>query len=440
MEAFNYHQGELYCEECRVDDILKEVGSPVFIYSKKSYVERLAAIREAFDVVDPLICFSVKSCPNLHLLRVLHEQGAGMDVVSGGELYRALSAGSPASNIVFAGVGKSRLELEMAIEAKPFLINVESEQELERLYEICLAREESISVGIRVNLDVADPNTPEKTATGGRTSKFGVPLFGVVELFKKYRDRKFINLTALHVHLGSPITSALPYLQAIGKLDSLVGEIRSQGCSIQVLDIGGGFPTEPDSSANRKNLAVLAKEICSRIKPLTESGIRIVIEPGRSVSADSGILVSRVEYIKQGWDKKIIVLDAGMNVLIRPTLYGSKHFIWPSIFQDFSGPWTEVAKLNGDTNSEQPDPVDIVGPICESGDFLALNYRCELPPEGGYMAVFSSGAYGMSMASQYNSRPRPAEVLVDGGTFKVIRRREAYEDLVKHEIDDTDIP
>lgn len=432
MDSFEYKAGKLYCEGMEVDELAGRFGTPLYIYSKANLTNAFLAIEKAFAPIAPLICYSVKSNGNLGLLKELVRLGAGLDVVSGGELYRALQAGASPDSIVFAGVGKSREEIEQAIRANVRLINVESEVELQRLSEVAGALKKRISVGIRINPDLVDPTTHSKTATGGRTSKFGVPSINVPNLFLKYKDDPFVALHALHVHLGSPIASGQVYVEALRRLQQIMDAIEAGGGRVDILDFGGGFPARYDRSAVVGQIEQIAAAIALELQGLKQRGVGFVVEPGRSISANAGILVAKVEYVKSGWDKKIVVLDAGMNVLIRPTLYGATHFIWPTFWPHYAGVW-ESADLHRVSGSAPLSEVDIVGPICETGDFFALNRQFPVVDVDQKIAIFACGAYAMSMASQYNSRPRPAEVLVDGPTAKIIRRRESYSDLVQHE-------
>ena len=433
MDTFRYRAGKLYCDDLEIDGLISQFGSPLFVYSQNNFVENLEAVRTAFQPIAPMICFSVKSCSNVNLLRLLVEQGAGLDVVSGGELYRALQAGADPSKIVFAGVGKSVEELESAVELDVFLINVESEDELRRLRGIAEKHQKRVKTGIRINPDLVDPTTHAKTATGGRASKFGVPSIHVPVMFEKFRNDRYINLSALHVHLGSPISTETVYVEALRRVYNLIREVQSMGGRLDTLDFGGGFAAHYDRSMPADTLSRASTAITRELEPLRRDGVRFIVEPGRVISANSGILVATVEYIKRGWDKTIVVLDAGMNILIRPTLYGAKHIIWPTCFQNYYGHWQDVENENQRDGSALSG-VDVVGPICETGDYFALNRVLPSVKQGQHIAVFSCGAYAMSMASQYNSRPRPAEILVTGSKSAVIRRRESYSDLVALEL------
>ncbi len=421
MDRFNYQDGELCCEEIAVRRIVESFGTPIYIYSAATLVEHYRAVAAAFRELNPIICYSVKSCPNLHICRLMHGCGAGFDVVSGGELTRALEAGGDPAKIVFAGVGKTDAEIRRAIDAKIGWFNIESESELANLIDLARRRGAPIRAALRINPDV-DPNTHRYTTTGTRETKFGVDLERAAALFRRLGRDEAVRLTGLHLHLGSPVNSPLPYVEAIRKCLGLIDQLRADGFAIDMLDIGGGF-----GAHYKADEAPSASEYAAAIVPLLrDQALQIVMEPGRSIAANAGILVTSVLYLKQSGDRRFVIVDAGMNDLIRPALYDAFHFIWPvrppegCIPDDRSEP-TDASGLIA---------VDVVGPVCESGDFFAKDRP--LPPveRGDLLAVFSTGAYGMAMASNYNSRLRPPEVLVEDGRVRLIRRRETYDDLL----------
>lgn len=431
MDHFNYIDGELHVDGIKARDIVAEYGSPVYVYAARTLVRHVRAIEEAFAAISPMICFSVKSCSNLSILKLLSDQGAGLDVVSGGEIYRALKAGAAADRIVFAGVGKSTQELRMAVEAGVFLFNVESEAELARLEAVAAAAGKRVKAAVRVNPDVADAGTNDKTATGGRQTKFGVPLMRAEGLYAPGRYPS-VDVVGIHIHLGSPIPSMDTYLRAIDRVEQMVDRLEADGCTIEFINIGGGFPARYNTAGERSDpLADIGKAIGSRLQGLKQRGKHFIVEPGRAISANAGILLTTVEYMKDGWDRRIAIVDAGMNTLVRPTLYGAGHVIWPIASPGFSGHWSALAQAHQEADL---DPIDVVGPICETGDYFALGRPLPAIDSASVLAIFSCGAYGMSMASQYNSRVRPAEVLVDGPVARLIRAREREEDLVAHEL------
>lgn len=427
MDHFNYHDGRLACEGVPMQTIAEQVGTPVYVYSRATLLEHYARIQKAFAAVSPLICYSVKSCGNLGVCRTLVQAGSGMDVVSGGEIHRALSAGCTPDRIVYAGVGKTDAEIRMALKAGIGLFNVESEAEFENLAR--LAREENVRCrcALRVNPDV-DPRTHRYTSTGNKETKFGVDIERAVAFFRAYGRDEFARVVGLHLHLGSPIYSVDPYVSGIGKALALRQQLKAEGFEVDVLDIGGGFAADY-TTGRSPTAADYAKAIVPLLEPAVRTGLRVILEPGRSIAANAGVLLTRVVYMKRSGDKTFAICDAGMNTLLRPSHYEAFHFIWPA---------HPKAGFVPAARQEKPDmpglvPMDVVGPLCETGDFLALDRM--LPPmeRGDLVAVFTAGAYGMSMASRYNSSPLPAEVLVDGDRFTVVRRRETYADLTAHE-------
>jgi diaminopimelate decarboxylase len=431
MDDFAYREDALYCERAAAADLAERFGTPLYVYSRATIVDHFRKLERAFEQLDPLICFSLKSCGNIHIARVLSELGAGMDVVSGGELHRALLAGTRPGDIVFAGVGKTDLEICEALTCDDGPIgwfNIESEAEFENIAR--LARELGVKAhgALRINPDV-DPRTHRYTTTGKRETKFGVDLDRARAFFDTYGDDPNLRLDALHTHLGSPIYSPEPYVEAIDKTLVLMEELAGAGRAIRTLDLGGGFGADYESGRS-PDAAAYAERIVPLLLSHVRQGLRIILEPGRSIMANAGVLLTRVQYIKSSGDRQFVVCDAGMHTLIRPVLYEGFHFVWPARVRIDHLPPLRGASL------DLPSLVtcDVVGPICESSDFLARDRR--LPPvaRGDVLCVFAAGAYGMSMASQYNAHPRPAEVLVDGADARIIRRRETYDDLVRHEL------
>ncbi len=432
MTHFSYRNGMLHADQLSVAELVATHGSPLYVYSASELRQNLSALRAAFGPANPLVCYSVKSCGNLGVLRVLANEGAGMDIVSGGELQRALAAGVSPDKIVFAGVGKSRAEMAQAVAADIFMFNVESHEELQRLQATAAETGKRVRVALRVNVDVADPQTHTMTATGGRHTKFGIPIEQALALYCA-SGFTHLDMSGLHVHLGSPVPSTQTYLSALDKVKEMMSRLQTSGHAIRYLNIGGGFPVSyvrpQHEDPSVTSIVEIGEAVCKRLAALRAAGLQLIVEPGRVISATAGILVCKVEYLKQGWDRRIAILDAGMNALIRPTLYGAYHAIWPVRDGSYCGSWAVSASPGPDT-----EEIDVVGPICETGDAFALKRR--LPPlaEGDLVAIFCSGAYGMSQASQYNSRPRPAEILVDGNRAALVRRRETYSDLLTHEL------
>ncbi len=443
MDHFLYRDGQLGSENGPVSLSAQDVGTPVYIYSKATLLTHYQRIADAFAPLNPLLCYSIKSCGNVNLVRLLVNAGSGMDVTSGGELYRALKAGCDPQKIFFAGVGKTDKEITEALTASrggefqhsAFSIqnssgigwfNIESEEEFWNLDKIAGKLGKTPNAALRVNPDIENKSqTHAKTFTGKKETKFGVDIDRAAAFYRAAAKAQHARLNALHLHIGSPIKITAPYVDAITKGLALIDELAADGILINTLDIGGGFAAFYEGTE-----APSAADYAAAIVPLLQSraaaGLKIILEPGRSISANAGILLSTVQYTKQGGAKKFIIADAAMNDLIRPTLYESYHFIWPAAA---ATPPNRTSTLRTDNDEK----VDVVGPICESGDYLAKDRY--LPPthRGDLLAIFSAGAYGMAMASNYNARPRAAEVLVDGDSYTLIRKRETYEDLLRGE-------
>lgn len=424
MDHFAYRHGELYCEDVPVGRIADEVGTPTFVYSSATLLHHYRRIAEAFAELDPIICYSIKSCQNIHVIRLLAGAGAGMDVVSGGELYRAMQGGGDPARIVFAGAGKTDREINEAIDAGIGWFNIESEAELANLIGLARGRDATVRAALRVNPDV-DPKTHRHTTTGKKETKFGVDLERARKVFAEFGRDPNVRLSGIHLHIGSPVNSVEPYVEAVTRALGLIDELRRDGFTLDTLDLGGGFGAHYEAEE-----APLAAEYAAQLVPLLrDKGLRVILEPGRSITANAGILLTRTLYIKQSGDRSFVIVDAAMTELIRPALYDAYHFVWPvRPGEGFAPPDRgRQSALAGTTR------VDIVGPVCETGDFLARERL--LPPvqRGDLVAVFSAGAYGFVMASHYNSRPNAAEVLVEGNRFRTIRRRETYQDLIAAE-------
>ena len=430
MDSFQYRDGQLFCENVNLDELATSVGTPTYVYSRATFEGHYDRIAAAFAELDPIICYSIKSCGNIHICKLLANRGSGMDVVSGGELHRAQQAGASMSKIVYAGVGKTDAEIRQAITAKIGWFNIESEAEFENISSIARSMGATANGALRINPDVYDPKTHQKTTTGKKESKFGVDIDRARRFFDRYGKDAHLKLSAIHLHIGSPIYSAEPYVQAITKALELIEELKGKGFNITAIDIGGGFAA--DYETDKSPLAAdYAKEIVPLLRPFKAAGGKIIIEPGRTIAANAGLLLTRVQYIKMGGKKKFIIIDSGMHHLIRPTLYDSFHFIWPTSV----APQHEPAHRKAEMEMPALELCDVVGPICESGDFLAKDRP--LPPvaRGDLLGVFSAGAYGMVMASHYNAMPLPAEVLIDGDKATIIRRRETYDDLTRAEME-----
>jgi len=424
MDHFVYRAGVLFCENADVREVAERFGTPLYVYSRRTLIDHYDRLQAAFAPLDATICFSVKSCQNLSICRLLKERGSGFDVVSGGELRRAMEIGADPEKIVYAGVGKTDAEIAEALDARIGWFNVESEEELENLGRLAAERRCVARVALRVNPDV-DPHTHAYTTTGKRETKFGVDLERAARVFREFRRTPGLQLAAIHLHIGSPVNQVDPYVESIRKGLSLIERLRGEGHDIQAINIGGGFGAHYESEQ-----APPAVDYAEAIIPLLRGReLKVLLEPGRSISANAGVLLTRTLYTKASGDRQFLIVDAAMTDLIRPALYGAFHFVWP--VQPARGlvpPQRSAAlQLPGSVL------VDVVGPVCESGDFLAKDRW--LPPvaRGDLLCVFTAGAYGFVMSSQYNSRPRAAEVLVDGDSARLIRRRETYDDLVSSE-------
>ncbi|MCC7147186.1 MAG: diaminopimelate decarboxylase [Phycisphaeraceae bacterium] len=428
MDDFHYQQGQLYCEKVNLEQLAAAVGTPVYVYSRHTLETHYDRIAEAFAALNPLICYSIKSCGNIHLCKLLAQRGAGMDVVSGGELHRARLAGVDMAKVVYAGVGKTDPEIRQALEAGIGYFNIESEAEFQNIASIARAMNVSARAALRVNPDV-DPKTHAKTTTGKKETKFGVDIERAHRFFERYGRESHLRLCGIHLHIGSPIFTVEPYVQAIEKVLALIAQLRQEGIAVGVLDLGGGFGADYQSEQS-PSAADYAAQIVPLLQPFHAAGGQIILEPGRTIAANAGMLLSRVLYLKTGGQKKFIIVDTGMHHLVRPTMYDAFHFIWPTNV----APAHEPKQRKATMDMPGLETCDVVGPICETGDFLARDRA--LPPvaRGDLLAIFTAGAYGMVMASNYNAMPRPPEVLVDGKQITLLRRRETYDDLVAPEI------
>lgn len=428
MDLFRYQRGRLFAEDVDVERIAAEVGTPAYIYSKGTFLDHLQKMQKAYAKLETTICFSIKACSNIHILKLMAQQGSGFDIVSGGELYRALQAGADPSKVVYAGVGKTDEEIIKALQAGIGYFNIESEQELENLIRLVEQhagkRGPGVKAALRVNPDV-DYKTHAYLTTGKRDTKFGVDIERAVSVFEKYGSNRSVQLRAIHVHLGTGGKTIDPYVDAVAKILPLIDRLRQNGHQIEALDLGGGYGADYETET-----VPSAEEYAGGIVPLLQDkNLKLILEPGKSICANAAILLTRVLYTKQGGSKRFVIVDAGMNDLIRPSLYGAFHFIWPAQTESRFVPTVRSQELH----VEGSETVDIVGPICEGADFLAKDRAIPPVRRGDLMAVFTAGAYGFTMSSNYNARPRAPEVLVDGSQFQIIRRRETYEDLVAPE-------
>jgi len=411
MHFFNYKKGELYAEDVPLRTLAAKYGTPLYVYSQGTLERHVESYEKAFKGFPHVLCFAVKANSNIAVLGALGKKGAGADVVSGGELYRALKAGIPANKIVYAGVGKTDEEIRFALKSRILMFNIESGQELEEINRVAGRMRVKAPIALRINPDI-DPLTHPYISTGLKKYKFGIPMEEALEYFHIASGMKHVEVVGIHKHIGSQITEVTPFVDALNRVLALVDELQSQGLGIRYLDMGGGLGI-PYNHENTDQ----PRELANRVLPLLKGrDLTLVLEPGRSISGNAGVLVSKVLYLKEGPGKEFVIVDAGMNDLMRPTLYDAYHEILPV-------KKTRRGKITA----------DVVGPICESGDFLARGREIQKLERGELIAVMSAGAYGFTMSSNYNSRPRAAEVMVKGRRHFLVRERETYKDITKDE-------
>jgi diaminopimelate decarboxylase len=412
MHDFQYRGNELFCEEVPVRGIAETVGTPLYLYSLNTLENHFRAFQNAFSGIDHLICFSVKANSNISILRIFIRMKGGVDVVSGGELFRSMKAGASPDKIVYSGVGKREDEIEYALELPILMFNIESTQELVLIDRIAGRMKTKAPIALRVNPDV-DPKTHPYISTGLKKNKFGINIQKSLDDYRLAHTLPNVKVIGVSCHIGSQLTEVEPFVEAMQRIRELVLRLRAEGMTIQYMDIGGGLGItyhEEEPPHPRDYARALMEE-------LKEIDCTLILEPGRVIVGNAGILVTRVLYTKEGDEKNFIVVDGAMNDLIRPSLYGSYQRIQPV------------------RRSDRPEwTADVVGPICESSDFLAKDRKLSRAEQGDLLAVMSAGAYGFSMSSNYNSRPRVAEVLVAKDKFFVIRQREDYDDLIRGEV------
>ncbi len=410
MHDFAYKKSELFAERVPVKDIVKKAGTPLYIYSHKTITRHIKAYKDAFKGHLSALCYAVKANPNTALLRLMAKKGCGADVISGGELFIALKAGIPAKKIVYAGVGKTKDEIIYALKSGILMFNVESSDELIAIDNIAGKLGVKAPIALRVNPDISAGTHPY-ISTGLKKHKFGIPIEKAFENYRLASSLPNVHILGIHKHIGSQITRVSPFVDALKKVLLLTDKLRTQGIKIQYLDIGGGLgiPYSDESPPNPKDLA-------KKIVPLLrKENLKLIIEPGRSITGSAGILITKVLYLKKQPGKEFVIVDAGMNDLLRPSLYDAFHNI-----------------LSVKRNKRSKIVADIVGPVCESADFFAKERKINRLMQGDLLAIMSAGAYAFSMSSTYNSRPRVAEVLVKGNKFYIIRIREQYKDLIKN--------
>ncbi|MBE9580442.1 MAG: diaminopimelate decarboxylase [Proteobacteria bacterium] len=411
MHHFNYQNNEMYCEDVSISQIAREVGTPFYLYSHATLRHHFLTFQKAFEGVNHLICFSAKSNSNIAVLRLFAKLGGGLDIVSGGELFRGLKAGVPPGKIVFSGVGKREDEIVYALESNILMFNVESFQELE-LIDQCAARlNKEAPIALRVNPDV-DPRTHPYVSTGLKENKFGLNVEAVVETYSAANACSHVKVMGISCHIGSQLTEVSPFVDALGRIKDLIATLETSGISISYLDLGGGLGITYDQESP-PHPSEYGKAI---METLGQAPFTLILEPGRVIAGNAGILVTRVLYTKSGEDKFFVIVDSAMNDLVRPALYGAYHAVEPVV-----------------RDRKETIEADVVGPICESGDFIARDRRIPLVQSGDLLAVMSAGAYGFTMSSNYNSRLRVPEIMVKEDRFFVVRARESYEDLIAGE-------
>ncbi len=410
MNHFNYKNGLLHCEDVPLAAIAETVGTPFYVYSSATLSRHFKAVDEAFSDIKHITCFAVKSCSNIAILSLFSSLGGGADIVSGGELFRALRAGIDPQKIVYSGVGKTVEELRYALNSQILMFNVESIQELQTLQETAAALGRTAPIALRINPDV-DPKTHAYISTGLAKNKFGIPVEEAAEIYIKARVMSNIEIVGVSCHIGSQLTTVAPFVESLYKVIDFIKELAAAGINIRCLDMGGGLGIKYDDENPPApgEYAAAVKEVLREVNDCT-----LIIEPGRVIVGNAGALVTKVLYTKEG-AKKFIIVDAGMNDLARPSLYDAYHEILPV------------------TESKETAEADIVGPICESGDFMARGRLAPVAKPHDLLAIMSAGAYGFTMSSNYNSRPRAAEVIVHQNEFNVIRKRETFADLIRGE-------
>lgn len=412
---FQFQNGILHAEDVPLTQLAKEHGTPLYVYSRAALHDAWSAYARALAGRKALVCFGMKANSNLAVLNEFSCLGAGFDIVSGGELARVIAAGGDPGKVVFSGVGKQVWEMQAALEAGVKCFNVESEPELERLSQVASTSGRVAPVSLRVNPDV-DAQTHPYISTGLKENKFGIPIEAAPEVYRRARKLPGLNIVGVDCHIGSQITEAAPYLDALDKLIALIQGLRSEGIELQHLDLGGGIGIRYTDETVLEP-SVLFSQVFARLESAGLGHLELVLEPGRSLVGNAGVLLTEVQYLKHSEAKNFAIVDAAMNDLLRPTLYDA---------------WHEVEPVKPRPATDATPAYDIVGPICESGDWLARDRRLELHP-GDLLAIMSAGAYAFTMSSQYNTRPRAAEVMVDGSRSHVVRQREAIASLFENE-------
>jgi len=412
MSTFKYKKNTLYCEKVNLQKLAEKNNSPFYVYSKQEIITNYKKLAKAFASVNPLICFSVKSNSNLSVLKTLKEQGSGFDIVSGGELFRTQKIKANPQTIVYAGVGKRDDEIEYALKSNILMFNCESINEIRKINFIAKELNKTAKIAVRINPDV-DAQTHQYITTGKKTTKFGIAFFELEKKLKELKAMQNINFVGIHIHIGSQITQPSPYKEAITKTLKFISKLQDAGFPIEYFNIGGGYGIR----YGKETITPIEKFGSTLVPLLKKSGLKIILEPGRFIVGNAGALITKVLYNKKNLGKNFMITEAGMHNLIRPSLYQAYH---------------EIIPLH--TKNKRTKKVDVVGPICESGDFFAKDRKIEAVQEGDYLAILSAGAYGFTMSSRYNSHPFISEIMIDKDQSYIIRKPEKYSDLIKNEV------
>lgn len=415
MQYFKYRRNQLYCENVNLKNLALRYKTPLYVYSNRFINDRFVQIKKAFSAVNPLICYSVKANSNSSILKLLVNKGSGLDIVSGGELYRAKKIGCSPKKIVYASVGKTEQEIKDAIKYGILMFNVESLPELEKINKIAGKLKKKTKISLRINPDIT-PGTHHYITTGKKETKFGIDIEKAKKIFLNKSSYSNVDICGVHIHIGSQITKVSPFVKAIKKIITMLNILKKKGVFLEYFNIGGGFGIKYDNEEER-SAGYFARQIVPLLK---KTGLKVILEPGRFIIGNSGVLLTQVLYVKENPDKGFIIVDGAMNDFIRPSLYNATHRIIPI---------AQSAKRKAQSGKS----FDVVGPVCESGDFFGKNRNFKVS-EKQYIAVMGAGAYGQSMASNYNSRVKPAEVLVKNNKSFLIRKRETYKDLISKEI------
>ncbi len=427
MHAFHYKSGVLHAGEVSLAEVARAAGTPAYVYAADAFRERYRTLESAFGGIEHRVCFSVKSCGSLAILRLMANEGCGFDVVSGGEIFRLVQAGIDPGRAVYAGVGKTEPEIRYALEQGIFCFNVESEAELAVIDAVARDLGTTAPVALRLNPDV-DPKTHRKTTTGRKENKFGLDLDLAGEVVRRAERMPNVRLLGAHMHLGSPVNSTAPYAEGLEKMLAFAAEHESDQAPFEWINAGGGYGL----AYRDETIPAFSEYADVLVPPVKAAGRKLLLEPGRSIAGNSAVLLGTVQYMKSNGEKTFVILDTGMTDLLRPAMYDAYHFLWP-VETETPPERRENGVFAPPADARNLSPADVVGPICESSDVFGTDRPLPELTRGDLIAVFSAGAYGMMMACQYNGHPRPPEILVDGAEWRVIRERETWDDLIRGE-------